>query len=311
MPLAVRGIICVAAVGAVCRTGSERAWWLGFALCGWTYLNYFSPMHLSSTNPINVTLRTLGPMMGVPMDDEGRGEFGLDVLQRSFLHIGQCLWALIFSLIGGLLSWSLFGATHGEAEQNRVGSQRPPNVAANRLVLPSAVLATGLLLISALTLAGARLAPGLWAGMAYLLTWWLLGLTALGALFGRGRRREFWLGATLFGAGFLVLVFSPNQNPYANPNNSYEPPTFLPTVRFLDALRPQFGNILSRLNFDPDSALIRESRILAALERRVPLHVTPDTSTRGPVSIHSRRHATRGREGYPDLRGPDRPGRGR
>jgi hypothetical protein len=32
------GVLCLAVVGVVCRNGSERAWWLGFALFGWGYL---------------------------------------------------------------------------------------------------------------------------------------------------------------------------------------------------------------------------------------------------------------------------------
>ncbi len=291
VPLATRGIVCVAVVGAVCRTGPERAWWLGFALCAWTYLNYFSPLRFSNTNPINVMLQTLGPMMGVPMDNPGRGEWGRDDLQRSFLYIGQCLWALTFAMIGGFLGWVLFGVSHGGTEQNRAAAQPAPHVLTNRWVLPSAILVTGVVLISAISLASARLAPGLWAGMAYLLTWWLLGLTALGTLFGRGRSREFWLGATLFGGGFLLLVFSHSQNPYY----PYAPPTFLPTVRFLEALRPQFGNVLSRLNGDPESALVRESRIFTTLERRVPLHFPQATSLKDFLTYI--RDATRSPDG--------------
>ena len=93
VPLVTRGLVCIAVIGAVCRKGSERAWWVGFAVCGWTYLNHFSPMYFTNRNPINVTIQTLGPMMGVPMEFPARGEFGLSDLQRSFLHIGQSLWA--------------------------------------------------------------------------------------------------------------------------------------------------------------------------------------------------------------------------
>ncbi len=116
-----------------------------------------------------------------------------------------------------------------------------------------------------------RLAPGLWAGTAFLLTWSLIGLTSLGALFGRGRRREFWLGATLFGAGFLLLVFN------EHPSSVYEPRSFLPTFRFLEALRPQLGNVLIRIYGDTHSAPARDAQITAALERRVPMHFPDPT----------------------------------
>ena len=35
--LLTRGMLCLALVGAVCRTGARRAWWLGFFVFGWAY----------------------------------------------------------------------------------------------------------------------------------------------------------------------------------------------------------------------------------------------------------------------------------
>jgi hypothetical protein len=37
LSLLTRGLLCLAVVGAVCRSGAERAWWLGFASFGWIY----------------------------------------------------------------------------------------------------------------------------------------------------------------------------------------------------------------------------------------------------------------------------------
>ena len=54
-------------------------------------------------------------------------------------------------------------------------------------------------------------APGIWAGVSFLLTCGLLGMAALGAAFGRGRDREPWLGAALFGFGYLALTFGKSQ----------------------------------------------------------------------------------------------------
>jgi hypothetical protein len=54
-------------------------------------------------------------------------------------------------------------------------------------------------------------APGIWAGASFLLTCGLLGLAALGAVFSRGRRRAAWLGAALFGFGYLALTFGRSQ----------------------------------------------------------------------------------------------------
>ncbi len=35
--LLTHGVICLAIVGAICRSGAERVWWLGFASFGWMY----------------------------------------------------------------------------------------------------------------------------------------------------------------------------------------------------------------------------------------------------------------------------------
>ena len=61
-------------------------------------------------------------------------------------------------------------------------------------------------------------------------------LFALGVVTGRGRRREFWLGATLLGAGFMFLVF--NRPIAYDPDY---PRVYLPTVEFLEALRPRYA----------------------------------------------------------------------
>jgi len=269
VPFAAQGLVCVAVVGAVCRTGPERAWWLGFALCGLSQWHFFNFFNLVRTDPRYVVLQTLGSMMGIPID-RSQG-FPVNDLQRSFYQIGHSLWSLIFATIGGFVGWALFGATKDGSEQAGAGSQPAAQVPARWWVVPSLIVMVGLIVVTAISLACARLAPGLWAGSTYLLTWWMLGLSALGALFGRGRRREFWLGATFFGMGFLLVAFS--RQPY----DAHEPHAFLPTVRFLEALRPQLGTLLSRLYADSESTAVRNARILTLLERRVPIHFAKDT----------------------------------
>ena len=62
------------------------------------------------------------------------------------------------------------------------------------------------ILYAAAAVVGMRTAPVLWAGTTVLLTWAVLGLVALGAVFSRGQRRARRLGALLFGAGYLLLI---------------------------------------------------------------------------------------------------------
>jgi hypothetical protein len=52
----------------------------------------------------------------------------------------------------------------------------------------------------------------IWAGASFLLTCGLLGLAALSAVFSGGKDRERWLGAALFGFGYLALTLSPDPS---------------------------------------------------------------------------------------------------
>lgn len=72
---------------------------------------------------------------------------------------------------------------------------------------PTLAGALGLGLAGAM-LAGWRWDPETTAGGIFLLSWAMAGLCVLGALFARGRAREAWLGAALFGLGYLVMAFS-------------------------------------------------------------------------------------------------------
>jgi hypothetical protein len=285
VPLATEAMFCLAIVGAVCRTGRERVWWLGVAVFGWSYLRSWGVLYLWMRSPMHRMLEALGPIMGVPMGAANSGNW--NVQAQSFMQIGHNLWALIFALLGGFLARAIFGAAAARSAETVSGSPAPGEVPRGSWVLPCMIMLSGLVLVTSVSLACARLEPGLWVGLTYLMTWWLIGLTALGALFGRGRRREFWMGATFFGAGFLFLVF--NRHPY----DEHNPQSFLPTVQFLEALRPRLGNILSRFYADDQSTAVRNARILTTLERRVPMpfpQATPledvlkyiQDATRGP-----------------------------
>src|SRR5205807_2313734 len=84
----------------------------------------------------------------------------------------------------------------------------------------------------ALTLAlfGPRPASAFWAGTTFLLTLEGIGLAALGTACGRGRRRAAWLGAALFGGGYMFLVFGGDPDV---PSSSR-----LLADQFLNSLRP-------------------------------------------------------------------------
>ena len=267
--LATQAIICLAVVGAVCRTGRERAWWLGFAAFGWSYLHPWGDFYIWMKTPMQSVLEALRAWMNVPISASKPGT--PIVWQQAFFQIGHNLWALIFATLGGFLASAIFGAAAARTTETASGSPAPAGVPRRGLVLPCIIMLAGLVLVTAVGIACARLEPGTYVGLTYLLTWWLIGLTALGALFGRGRRREFWMGATFFGAGFLIVAFG--RQPY----DEHIPQAFLPSVEFLEALRPRLESFLSRLYAADQSAAVRNERIFVNLKQRVPMPFAVDT----------------------------------
>ncbi len=125
---------------------------------------------------------------------------------------------------------------------------------------------SGIGLVSIAWLAGAVSDKALAAGTVFLLTWALMGLAVLGAAFGRGRRREVWIGAASFGLGYLILAFSPLVSPK------------LPTNHWLNAVF-RLGGPRTAIDLDDkDLPTDEESRQLRnALAAPVSLHFSGNT----------------------------------
>ncbi len=263
--LVTRGVLCLALVGAFCRTGAERTWWLGFVSFGWIYLGL--PFHFyefSQGLPTQIILEMLGAIAGVPVDSEA---------QRSLFLIAHHVCTLLAAVLGGFLAIALFGGAASRPEVS-TGSLHPAGQAPRRWwALPSVVLLLGLVLIASMAIACARLDARFWVGSTYLLTWWLLGLTALGALFAHGRRREVWLGAALLGTGFMTVVF--DRSPFDEHNPRF---FLLPSIQFLEAIRPHFETVVGGFATDPDSVGATQTRIHRALSKRVRMRF-PDETT--------------------------------
>jgi hypothetical protein len=115
---------------------------------------------------------------------------------------------------------------------------------------------------------GVFLPSGLWAGLTFLLTWWLLGLFALRAFFGHGKQRDFWLGATLIGAGFLVVAFARFEG---------DPWPIIPTVALLDDIRPWMPAVMNGSPAGWDSRTAQNARIYKALEQKIRMSFGEET----------------------------------
>jgi hypothetical protein len=220
------GILLLAIVGAVCRHGARRAAWLGFALFGAGYLAVVYVLGPEAPEFPTAALTTaLASRFGVSAEiverlhsarlamlrpgtavgDEILMIPEIDTLYWWFAH---CLWSLGLGLAGMLLAGLLFDSWREPIDNSN--PERKPNSAgkvrwrqwpgAAVTVLSALVVITSL----ALLLSGADLVR--WIGATILLTLAILGLAVLGAVYSRGKRRARWLGASLFGLGYLTLV---------------------------------------------------------------------------------------------------------
>jgi hypothetical protein len=101
-----------------------------------------------------------------------------------------------------------------------------------------------------------------------LLTWAVLGLAALGAVFSRGTRRARRLGALLFGAGYLVLVsWHTGDETWAE----------MPGNRLLGAVRSRLPTVPTVRRAASEGIAGANARLLEALEKPIPFDFPRET----------------------------------
>lgn len=253
------GVLSLAVVGAVCRGGPARAWWLGFALFGWGYLLlvFWNPFHYPwHEQPALAAIEALRPLFGVPPRFKGQID--------TFIGLGQCLWTLVAAALGGMLGRGLFGAS---GPSPHTIEPRPVHRRWWSLSPRSAVAAWGaavLLLLMAMRSAGWR-----WAALALVLVWGLIGLAAVGAACDQGRRRAAWLGSAVLGAGYMVLAFGSTGEPSNWPR--------LATDRLLLAVRDRFPQAPTELPSETQAREAANARIRNVLDRPLPMRFPEET----------------------------------
>ncbi len=266
------GLLMLAVIGAVCRTPDERPWWLGFAGFGWGYfaLAHWCTYHLTPLPTASLLVDT----RGIPPGD-------FDVVWPS-LRIIHMLWTLLIAVCGGVAANLLFGGRF-DGEMGIVGDM-PVEEGSTRSWWrrPALIGLAGFGVVLTASLATRRSAPEFRAGLTFLLTSGLLGLAILGAILGRGRRREAWIGAALFGIGYLVLAFGPLT-------------TSRPTAHLLNAIsRPVYPTTAAEPADDELASDVESLRIKKALEEPITIHFRDPTPvkrvlahikdvTRGPL----------------------------
>ncbi len=265
MLMLVWSVLGLAIVCAVYRPRGERTWWLGFALFGIGYLvlAFWSEINFDSL-PTTALLLFLSSKFDPTIQKAAWSRTGS--LHWTFLHIAHCLWALVAAILGGAAANVLSAAASRDREQavaETSASDRLPTTWWRR---PALMWLTGSALVAAFALAASKSAPGLWAGVVFLLTCGMLGLATLGALGGRGKRRTMWLGAALFGWGYMYFTFGRT----GDTSDAGWP--YPPTTHLLNALR---GDAVPHWSDFRDASERNNSRnksILKALEMPIPMH---------------------------------------
>jgi hypothetical protein len=279
MLLVTGGALMLALVGALCRGPDERAWWLGFALFGGGYLAlvYAWPHGLPSSLDSLPTIplaRSIGSWLGVTLDARFRGDAdakGWSSLPPIY-RILHCLWALALACLGCILAGILVRnpAAGGPGRVDETRSDR--RLSRPRWKRPALIGLSGFWILAMIAVLGRWPAPGIWAGASFLLTCGLLGTAAMGAVFSRGQDRPAWLGAALFGFGYLALTFGKSQLFIVAPR--------LPTESLLNSLlRPGGPPVHSEFSDFTTSGFFRvkDEVIRKKLDQSIPFHFPDGT----------------------------------
>jgi hypothetical protein len=304
------GALGIALVGAFCGSGSARGGWIGFAVFGWIYLSTAFCANdrwpkLPTQSLLELLARWIGANSGKfpafaggfgarmgGMGGGGMGGIGGGGGSAGgddigwFFQIGHCLLALLAASLGALLGNRLFAAALDKSETSTAGAEtaaisRPQN----SWVVPLLVATSVLVLVAVITSAGTVFPPGIWAGSTFLLTWLVIGVSALGALVSRATNRVACLGATLFGAGFMVLAFYHVCERWPGP----------PTGDLLNEIRPWLPAFANGRLADPESVTAANARIHEALGKGVPMHFLEATPLENV--LESIKKATTGADG--------------
>jgi hypothetical protein len=265
------GALSLAIVAVLCCRDVQRVWWIGFAVFGWGYIRsasgWLSPFPLGNL-PTVALLDWLSAQLGVVHEPDFQHMMNSENV--GFIQISNCLWAMLFGILGGVLARAFFAAASVPPARSDPAVRDPDQALPPPSYGPAILVLAGLVLLGSNVWIWTRSDSALWAGGFYLLTCALLGVAVLGASFGRGKRREICIGAALFGSGYLYIALIHTRSVYFE-----RPRPYLITDQFLQALRSRF---FSRSFLGTAS----DGRVLRALEQPVPMPF-PDGATLGDL----------------------------
>jgi hypothetical protein len=265
--LIVRFALGLAVVVAFYRRGPERAWWLGFAAFGWIYMGACGEFREHEPRlPTQMLLDARYQSLVTTIASRAPRWF---VNAGGFNEVWHSFWTLLAAVSGGALARTTFGAIASTRDQIAASAESARQRPLGRWIGPAVLCSSGLVFAVLIGIGGTFLAPEDWAGLTFLLTWWLLALAAVRASFSQGARRIRWLGASLLGAGFLILAFG---------RPVHDPWPIIPTVGLLDGIRPWVPTEMDAYPDGCDVSTPVNARVHTALERRVKMHYVDETA---------------------------------
>ncbi|WP_165227271.1 hypothetical protein [Aquisphaera insulae] len=265
------GTLALGVVGIVCDAPVARRWWVGFTAFGAGYLLLAFQFRWEELEMPPIATEQLITWLGKVFGARFRGPVAIDDHSLAhfwpFVRIGHCLLALLIGMAAGLLAVWLFPAPGSEPDRV-VGSVQEPGTATPAPGRWTWVGGGGLAMIYlVVALMGMRTAPVLWAGVTFLLTCACFGWMTLTAIFSRGRPRARWLGAFLFGVGYLALISWYSVDPsWAE----------IPGDRLIAVLRPYLHIIPTERRAETEGIAGANARILKALDQPFTFHFPND-----------------------------------
>jgi hypothetical protein len=264
------GVLALAVVGVACDELASRVWWLGFVLFGSTYLvaAFFAGSSGAEFPTIALLVAVASKAGAVPTFVPA---VGAAVIDPHYLWIGHSLWSVALGLLGAVLARLLFHHVPAHADGGALEAGPPSTTARrwwNRPGLLLVVLAA-LVVLTSLALLGSSSENRLWPGATILLTPAILGIAVLGAVLSRGKSRARWLGAAVFGLGYVALVMLRHPDIEVWPR--------LVTEALESAADPLLRLVVRGYADSTDSIAAENARVWRALARRIPMRLNNDS----------------------------------
>jgi hypothetical protein len=257
------GVLALSIVGGVCLRGVERGWWIWFGVVGWGYMALAfgrgDPGPEGTLLPMSHWIKRA--MSATIYQDGWRiTEFGED--GDPYFQIGHCLCAMLGATIAATLGRAAWGGSNSSSALREIDMTPEHTRGVEKRVfrLASAVSTVLVLLFSA-----AAISTGShgWSDAVFLLVSTALAITAAVAGIVRGRIQARFLGAAVYGWGYLLLAAYAVAYPQIR--GDAEPPRLF-TTEFLDQARRR-DPLFRRIFAPPSDRHPDNDPVLSALEQ--------------------------------------------